>query len=212
MIDPDLLREWLSVQRHQLIRFLMYKKAAHPSQVHFYLSALPFSGGRGSALGSGSSSSSGSGSFGTDRDRDGHIILSKQQIRSISLACIVSDSSFLNLKQAAASSGSLTNKAIPRPKAGPGKRAGTGTETETEKEKEREKDVTSVLTPSQREMRRFVIIHKFLFMGVVDPKAIVSKMPEEVVCSARTIRYYRQRLLDATLLHILCDHFTAGAE
>jgi hypothetical protein len=210
MIDPDLLREWLSVQRHQLIRFLMYKKAAHPSQVHFYLSALPFSGGRGSGLGSGSSSSSSSGSFGTDRDREGHIILSKQQIRSISLACIVSDSSFLNLKQAAASSssgsGSLTNKAIPRPKAGPGKRA----ETETEKEKEREKNVTSVLTPSQREMRRFVIIHKFLFTGVVNPKAIVSKMPEEVVCSTRTIRYYRQRLLDATLLHILCDHFTAG--
>lgn len=114
-----------------------------------------------------------------------HIILTKQQIRGISLECIISSnsasaSSFL--RQSSGAKSNFTDEG-----------SGSG-------------GTLLLRVRAQREMRRFVIIHQLLFAGVVEPEAIFMRLPEDALCSMRTERHYCQRLLDATLLQILAEH------
>jgi hypothetical protein len=183
MLEPTLLGQWLVVQRHQLLRFLAQTGEAHPAQVKFILPLPPFS------FPSTSSSSKGANANveargGADGLRSQyqpqHIFLVKHQIRSMSLSCIISSNSASSfLRQ---SSGAKFD--------------------------EKERGSGSLLLRSQREMRRFVIIHKMLFAGVVEPEAIIIRLPEDALCAMRTVRHYRQRLLDATLLQMLCEHLS----
>jgi hypothetical protein len=175
VLESALLGQWLVAQRHQLLRFLAQTREAHPSQVKFILPIPPFS------FPSMSSTNGGNPNVRTGGlNQPQHIVLTKHQIRILSLGCIISSnsaSSFLKLSSAA--------KSI--------------------KADSDESNMVLLLRP-QREMRRFVIVHKILFAGVVDPEAIITRLPEEAVCSLRTIRHYRQRLLDATLLQMLTEH------
>jgi hypothetical protein len=178
MLEPTLLGQWLVVQRHQLLRFLAQTRASHPSQVKFILPIPPFS--FLFTFSNGGNADVGAGGL----NQPQHIILTKHQIRVMSLECIISSnsaSSFLKLSSTAKSN---------------------------EADSDESNTVLLLRLRSQREMRRFVIIHKILFAGVVDPKAIIRRLPEEAVCSIRTVRHYRQRLLDATLLQMLTEHLS----
>lgn len=183
MLEPTLLEQWLLVQRHQLLKFFYQSRYSHPAKAHFVMPTPPFStnniGVGGAGVGVGVRSGFGGRSQTQSQQQ---IIVTKQELMSISLECVVFKSGFL--KQSSACSYNSSE--------GEGKGSRRNT----------------VLTQPQRETKRFLVIQKALFSGVVEPEAIVNQMPEEVVCSTRTIRHYRQRLLDATLLHILCEHFS----
>jgi hypothetical protein len=190
ILEPALLEEWLIVQRHQLVRFLFQSRELHPAQAQFVLPSPPFSFSSSSSISMGAGAGAGGRS---NRGRSQysaqlqHIILTKQQIRTISLECIISSnlaSSFL--RQSSGAKSPFVSEGS--------ERGGT----------------LLLRVRAEREMRRFVVIHQLLFAGVVEPEAIFMRLPEDALCSMRTVRHYRHRLLDATLLQMLCEHLRSN--
>jgi hypothetical protein len=182
VLEPSLLDEWLVVQRQQLLRFLAYTKASHSAQAQFVLPPPPFS-----------FPNDGNANVGGGRKSRNqyhaqlqHIVLKKYQIKSMSLECIISSNSASSfLRQSSRAKSNFTNEG--------GRGGGT----------------LLLRIRAQREMRRFVVIHQLLFAGVVEPEAIFMRLPEDALCSLRTVRHYRQRLLDATLLQMLTEHLSS---
>jgi hypothetical protein len=183
MLEPIILEQWLLVQRNQLLKFFVRSYNFQTAKAHFVMPTPLFTNaasGSGDMHGAGvNSRHSGFRGSRSLTQTQQQIIVSRQELMSISLECVVLKSSFL--KQSSACSSTPSD--------------GTGSRRNT------------VLTQPQREMKRFLVIQKALFSGMVEADAIANQMPEDVACSVRTVRHYRQRLLDATLLHILCDYF-----
>jgi hypothetical protein len=187
VLEPTLLEEWLVVQRQQLLRFLFQSRTMQPEKVQFLLPPplISFASASSSSANIGARTRAGGRSSRGRSPQLQPIVLTKQEITGISLECILSSntaSSFL--RQSSRAKLNFTDE-------GSG-RGGT----------------LLLRVRAQREMRRFVVIHQLLFAGVVEPEAIFIRLPEDALCSMRTVRHYRQRLLDATLLQMLTDYLS----